>query len=464
MASGSPIKQKGFKRLVEPISEILTETVDSVATATTQGKIAPSGTHLSSESQGVNLGGTRSTVRSSEVTVEGTQLTTSTNHLDANNPSKTAAGDASSGTNDPLSGDPISMVTGEERLTLVDGVLPGLMPFTFQRTYASSAVETLNGLGFGWSHSLSHRLLFKDGQVEWHDHENIIITFPEPLNGKATITNQMSGAEIALTASDGIYQLTQSRGQGIYRFQRQGNEARLIAITNQYGQDITVKYDTFRRLSCVIQQGAARYHFDYHADFPELITQVVPSVYRGVDFSDTEGWQVLPAIMTYHYNDKQQLIRTVSGSGEQELYDYREDHVLIRRELAGLGWGEYRQRGALRQQGAVADGLPVCAVHGAVLRGMAHLAPAGPCLSRSASASSAPRAPARRRWPRNWRHAWRRTPACAWPGCPSCCASGATALAARRRPTSRRRSCTSSTNASRPRRPCTMWWCATRRR
>ncbi|GKX52739.1 RHS repeat-associated core domain-containing protein [Budvicia aquatica] len=357
MASGSPIKQKGFKRLVEPISEILTETVDSVATATTQGKIAPSGTHLSSESQGVNLGGTRSTVRSSEVTVEGTQLTTSTNHLDANNPSKTAAGDASSGTNDPLSGDPISMVTGEERLTLVDGVLPGLMPFTFQRTYASSAVETLNGLGFGWSHSLSHRLLFKDGQVEWHDHENIIITFPEPLNGKATITNQMSGAEIALTASDGIYQLTQSRGQGIYRFQRQGNEARLIAITNQYGQDITVKYDTFRRLSCVIQQGAARYHFDYHADFPELITQVVPSVYRGVDFSDTEGWQVLPAIMTYHYNDKQQLIRTVSGSGEQELYDYREDHVLIRRELAGgavFNWeweGEGKYARCRRQYG-----------------------------------------------------------------------------------------------------------------
>ncbi|VFS51561.1 RHS repeat domain-containing protein [Budvicia aquatica] len=91
----------------------------------------------------------------------------------------------------------------------------------------------------------------------------------------------------------------------------------------------------FRRISSVIQEGAARYHFDYHVDFPELMTQIVPSIYRGADFNETDGWQALPPIMTYHYNDKKQLIRTVSASGEQELFAYRDDHVLIRRELAG---------------------------------------------------------------------------------------------------------------------------------
>ncbi|MVV50335.1 type IV secretion protein Rhs, partial [Pseudomonas sp. PB120] len=49
---------------------------------------------------------------------------------------------------------PVSMVTGEELLTLTDGALDGILPFDFTRLYRTSAAEIDSGLGFGWSHSL----------------------------------------------------------------------------------------------------------------------------------------------------------------------------------------------------------------------------------------------------------------------------------------------------------------------
>ncbi|MDI3205589.1 DUF6531 domain-containing protein, partial [Pseudomonas shahriarae] len=47
-------------------------------------------------------------------------------------------------------GCPVSMVTGEELLTLTDGELDGVLPFAWTRLYRTSAVEVDCGLGFGW--------------------------------------------------------------------------------------------------------------------------------------------------------------------------------------------------------------------------------------------------------------------------------------------------------------------------
>ncbi|PCR93538.1 type IV secretion protein Rhs, partial [Pseudomonas fluorescens] len=77
-------------------------------------------------------------------------------------------------------GCPVSMVTGEELLTLTDGVLDGLLPFEFSRLYRTSAAEIDVGLGFGWSHSLAHRLEVDGASVVWVDHENRRTRFPLP--------------------------------------------------------------------------------------------------------------------------------------------------------------------------------------------------------------------------------------------------------------------------------------------
>ncbi|WP_415840074.1 DUF6531 domain-containing protein, partial [Pseudomonas synxantha] len=64
-------------------------------------------------------------------------------------------------------GCPVSMVTGEELLTLTDGALDGILPFEWTRLYRTSAVEVDCGLGFGWSHALAHRLVVSGESVVW---------------------------------------------------------------------------------------------------------------------------------------------------------------------------------------------------------------------------------------------------------------------------------------------------------
>ncbi|MFJ2284655.1 DUF6531 domain-containing protein, partial [Pseudomonas sp. NPDC087803] len=108
-----------------------------------------------------------------------TALKKNEHHDDAPDQAKNPNGDSADCA--PLTctnGCPVSMVTGEELLTLSDGTLDGLLPFEFTRLYRTSAVEIDVGLGFGWSHSLAHRLEFDGDAVVWVDHENRRTRFP----------------------------------------------------------------------------------------------------------------------------------------------------------------------------------------------------------------------------------------------------------------------------------------------
>ena len=95
-------------------------------------------------------------------------------------------------------GCPVSLVSGEELLTLTDGVLDGLLPFEFTRLYRTSAVELDSGLGFGWSHSLAQRLELDGDTVVWVDAENRRTPFPLPSLTRPAIHNSLSRAAIYL--------------------------------------------------------------------------------------------------------------------------------------------------------------------------------------------------------------------------------------------------------------------------
>ena len=110
-----------------------------------------------------------------------TTLKQNEHHDDAPNQAKNPNGDsADSADKTATNGCPVSMVTGEELLTLTDGALDGVLPFDFTRLYRTSAAEIDCGLGFGWSHSLAHRLEIDGDKVIWIDHENRRTTFPLP--------------------------------------------------------------------------------------------------------------------------------------------------------------------------------------------------------------------------------------------------------------------------------------------
>ncbi|MCE0461715.1 DUF6531 domain-containing protein, partial [Pseudomonas uvaldensis] len=120
-------------------------------------------------------------------------------HDDAPAQSKNPNGDsADSAALTRTDGCPVSMVTGEELLTLEDGTLDGRLPFVFTRLYRTSAVELDVGLGRGWSHALAHRLELEDGQVIWIDQENRRTPFPLPGVQRPTIHNSLARAAIYL--------------------------------------------------------------------------------------------------------------------------------------------------------------------------------------------------------------------------------------------------------------------------
>ncbi|MBJ2248411.1 type IV secretion protein Rhs, partial [Pseudomonas haemolytica] len=113
----------------------------------------------------------------------------------ASNPKGDAAAPANK---TATNGCPVSMVTGEELLTLTDGSLDGILPFEWTRLYRTSAVELDRGLGFGWSHSLAHRLVVSGDSVVWTDHENRCTQFPLPTDSRPAITNSLAEAAIYL--------------------------------------------------------------------------------------------------------------------------------------------------------------------------------------------------------------------------------------------------------------------------
>ncbi|MGB3125378.1 MAG: DUF6531 domain-containing protein, partial [Pseudomonas sp.] len=115
---------------------------------------------------------------------------------------KNQNGDAASSADKTVTnGCPVSMVTGEELLTLVDGTLDGVLPFEWTRLYRTSAVDVDCGLGFGWSHSLAQRLAVVGDSVVWTDHENRITEFPLPTAARPAITNSLAEAAIYLGSS-----------------------------------------------------------------------------------------------------------------------------------------------------------------------------------------------------------------------------------------------------------------------
>ncbi|MBC3376662.1 type IV secretion protein Rhs, partial [Pseudomonas sp. SWRI92] len=110
-----------------------------------------------------------------------TTLKQDQHHDDAPTQSKNPNGDPADNADQTRThGCPVSMVTGEELLTLEDGTLDGRMPFVFTRLYRTSAADLDVGLGRGWSHALAHRLLIEGEQVIWIDQENRRTTFPRP--------------------------------------------------------------------------------------------------------------------------------------------------------------------------------------------------------------------------------------------------------------------------------------------
>lgn len=136
--------------------------------------------------------------------------------------------------------DPISTVTGEEILELVDAHLGGPLPFEFKRVYRSGSSDRYFDMGHGWRHSLSHSLSFDDDGITWHDSEGKNTKLPELESSSFAINSQAGMA--AWKDGDQIVTCAGEKAPR-YHFRRDGTRGVLVLITDRYGNRLQVGYN-----------------------------------------------------------------------------------------------------------------------------------------------------------------------------------------------------------------------------
>ncbi|MEN5326736.1 RHS repeat-associated core domain-containing protein [Pseudomonas sp. TWI549] len=220
-------------------------------------------------------------------------------------------------------GCPVSMVTGEELLTLTDGVLDGLLPFEFSRLYRTSAAEIDVGLGFGWSHSLAHRLEVDGDGVVWVDHENRRTRFPLPSVERPAIHNSLSRAAIFL--GDEPEELIVALAGDAARFYH-FRAGRLTAVSDAYGNRLRITRDRLDRVER-LDNGAGR----------SLLLRYERAHLVAVDYQvwRDAAWRTEQTLVSYRFDARHRLIEASNAVGETERYDYDDQHVILQRQLAG---------------------------------------------------------------------------------------------------------------------------------
>ncbi|QTD35103.1 RHS repeat-associated core domain-containing protein [Pseudomonas fluorescens] len=220
-------------------------------------------------------------------------------------------------------GCPVSMVTGEELLTLTDGVLDGLLPFEFSRLYRNSAAEIDVGLGFGWSHSLAHRLEVDGAAVVWVDPENRRTRFPLPSGERPAIHNSLSRAAIFL--GDEPEELIVALAGDAARFYH-FRAGRLTAVSDAYGNRLRITRDRLDRVER-LDNGAGR----------SLLLRYERAHLAAVDYQVWRdgAWRTEQTLASYRFDARHRLIEASNAVGESERYDYDDQHVILQRQLSG---------------------------------------------------------------------------------------------------------------------------------
>ncbi|KOX99390.1 RHS repeat-associated core domain-containing protein [Pseudomonas nunensis] len=258
-----------------------------------------------------------------------TSLKKDEHHDDAPDQAKNPNGEAATcAPSTCKNGCPVSMVTGEELLTLTDGTLDGILPFNFTRLYRTSAAEIDSGLGFGWSHTLAHRLEIDGENVVWIDHENRRTTFPLPNTERPAIHNSLSRAAIYLGEEPDELILAQAGEETrFYHF----HNGFLTAISDGYDNRLRITRDRQARIKR-LDNGAGR----------ALLLRYVHSHLIAVDYQVfrpaqtlDDAWHTEQTLVSYDYDERDQLIAAINAAGESERYDYDDQHVILQRQLTG---------------------------------------------------------------------------------------------------------------------------------
>ncbi|WP_282176054.1 polymorphic toxin type 30 domain-containing protein [Vibrio nereis] len=218
-------------------------------------------------------------------------------------------------------GDPVSMSTGEEVLTLVDISLSGAFPLTWQRTYRSSLNQYNVGLGFGWRSNFHYELSELETEAEtkiWRFTDDMGQTLDFEKVSLGAVSYHLSTGSSLSYERDSQISLTLSDGRHL-RFAREDKQWLLcrLSINSFHGYDF--RYSSKGHLGLITSSSGLEIKLLY--DAAGLLTQVQIQGKR----------DELPTTLAhYHYDEQGNLCEASNRQQEVETYRYQ-DHLLIQR-------------------------------------------------------------------------------------------------------------------------------------
>ncbi|ELB2183777.1 RHS domain-containing protein [Vibrio parahaemolyticus] len=214
-------------------------------------------------------------------------------------------------------GDPVSLVTGEEILTLNDVELPN--GFVWSRTYRSSKASRNQGLGYGWRHAFQFELKEvtdeKHNVTSWEFVSDSAdeIEF-EPVEHGSTSYQVYVGASCHfLNPNTRI--VTLSSGDQ-YRFELVEDIWLLKQIRNGIFSTLQLRYSRNHRLIEVAynKRPVLECQYDKQGRLVELLNAKTEQV-----------------LTTYIYDDQDDLVSAKNDLGLTERYEYQDQHLIAKR-------------------------------------------------------------------------------------------------------------------------------------
>ncbi len=198
--------------------------------------------------------------------------------------------------------EPVDLTSGRVVESEVDLSLPGLIPLVWQRRYSSARALERTSLGRGgWVHSLEQYVVSDVEGVTLRDEEGRDVYFPALEGGDFTVY----GHESRLTRH---FRPATSDGRALLR-----------SIRDAHGNMISLEYDG------------------------ERLRRVVDTAGREIRVKTTSGGRIvrlevwaderLEQWVDYTYAKMGELASAADALGHAELYDYDEDHRMVKKTL-----------------------------------------------------------------------------------------------------------------------------------
>ncbi|VAW63028.1 Rhs-family protein, partial [hydrothermal vent metagenome] len=225
-------------------------------------------------------------------------------------------------------GEPVSLITGEEMLTLVDFEMDGPLPLSWARTYRSSNPDNI-GLGHGWTHPFAESLEINATEIELHDAEGRVIPFKKSKIGQNS-ENRAEKLNLKRLSTKAYVLTSTTPGAKIERYfdiQSGSSTLKLVEIRDEHGNQHHLSYHQGR-----LQRIRADYGDVWQLHYSEQ------GLLSGVQWQmNTKQNQAADprsqkTLVEYHYDQHDDLISAADSVGNTEHYGYH-NHLLTRRQL-----------------------------------------------------------------------------------------------------------------------------------